>query len=92
MLLLVIWGVRTPAGALLAGLTMAALPVIQSHVSWVSDLSALVVGVGVVLVGRLPNGVTGAVSDRALEWYRARSAPELDMPVPDAVEGGARVV
>jgi branched-chain amino acid transport system permease protein len=91
LLLLVIWGVRTPTGALLAGLTMATLPVLQSHVSWVSSLPALVVGVGVVLVGRLPNGVTGAVSDWLAGWRPARSAPVLDAVVPEVFEGGANV-
>jgi ABC-type branched-subunit amino acid transport system permease subunit len=91
LLLLVIWGVRTPTGALLAGMTLALLPVLQSHVSWVSSLPALVVGVGVVLVGRLPNGVVGAVSDLMGQQRRARSAAGVALEVPEAVEGGARV-
>lgn len=91
LLLLVIWGVRTPTGALLAGMTLALLPVLQSHVSWVSSLPALVVGVGVVLVGRLPNGVVGAVSDLMGQQRRARSAAGVTLEVPEAVEGGARV-
>jgi branched-chain amino acid transport system permease protein len=91
LLLLVIWGVRTPTGALLAGVTFAALPVLQSHVSWVSSLPALVVGVGVVLVGRLPNGVTGAVSERMAEWRLARTAAVLEPVVPEVFEGGAHV-
>ena len=89
LLLLVIWGVRSPLGALAAGMSMAALPVLQSHVSLVSSLPALVVGVGVIAVGRLPNGVVGLASDAAL---RRRASVVGALPVVvDTVEGGARV-
>jgi len=89
LLLLVIWGVRSPLGALAAGLSMAALPVLQSHVSWVSSLPALVVGIGVIAVGRLPNGVVGLASEVALHRRGAVIGPVVG--VPEAVEGGARV-
>jgi branched-chain amino acid transport system permease protein len=91
LLLLVIWGVRTPTGALAAGLTFAALPVLQSHVSWVSNLPALVVGVGVILVGRLPNGVVGSIADLVANRRLSRSMSGIELTAPVGVEGGAHV-
>jgi len=88
LLLLVIWGVRTPSGALAAGLSLATLPVLQSHVSWVSSLPALVVGVGVIAIGRLPNGLLGLASDAVEARRRRVRAP---VAVPEVVGGEARV-
>lgn len=91
LLLLVIWGVRTPTGALAAGLSFAALPVLQSHVSWVSSLPALVVGVGVILVGRLPNGVVGSIANLVADRRLSRSMSGIEVTAPVGVEGGAHV-
>ena len=91
LLLLVIWGVRTPTGALAAGLSFAVLPVLQSHVSWVSSLPALVVGVGVILVGRLPNGVVGSIADLVADRRLSRSMSGIEVTAPVGVEGGAHV-
>lgn len=55
LLLLVIWGVRRVTGAFLAGLTYALL---SSHAS---ELASLLVGVGIVLIGWLPDGLLGVV-------------------------------
>ena len=52
LLLAVVWGIRTMTGVLVAGLIFAFFPVIQSHVSWLRDLTYLG-------IGRNPNGVFG---------------------------------
>lgn len=88
LLLLVIFGVRSVSGALAAGLAFAALPVLQSHVSWLSDLVGLVTGVGVVLVGRLPNGLFG-MARPSIGMIRPVASP----PVPQRAvigSGGSR--
>jgi len=76
LLLLVIWGVRSVTGALLAGLTYALL---SSHASGVASL---LVGVGIVAIGWLPEGLlgladrwrspagTGSGAGRAAFWRR----------------------
>ncbi|MHB1891510.1 MAG: ABC transporter permease [Acidimicrobiales bacterium] len=80
LLLAVIFGVRTVSGALVAGMAFAALPVLQSHVSWMTDLLGVVTGAGVVLVGRMPNGIFGMERpDR-----RAVRSPAAAARVPEA--------
>ena len=72
LLMTVVWGVRTMSGALLAGMAYA---VLQSHAgTW----SGLVVGVGVLLIGRLPEGVAGtalAALGDAVRGERRSRAP-----------------
>jgi branched-chain amino acid transport system permease protein len=82
LLLLVIWGVRSPTGALLAGMSMAVL--------LINSLSALIVGIGVILVGRLSNGVVGEVTD-FVAAHRGRAPAPVEVEVPGAVGEGARV-
>ena len=59
LLLLAIWGVRTVSGALLAGISLAALDLLSSHGGWVGQFPGLAVGAGIVLLGRAPNGMLG---------------------------------
>ena len=67
LLFVSIWGIRTTAGALLAGLTATILPSLSTHLppAW-AQLSGLVAGLGIVLLGRSPEGVLG------VPWLRAR--------------------
>jgi branched-chain amino acid transport system permease protein len=88
LLLLVIWGVRTPGGALAAGISMAALPVLQSHVSAVSSLPALVVGIGVIAIGRVPNGLIGLASNARTIRRREPRPTAVELP---ELEGEPRV-
>ncbi|HUA93965.1 MAG TPA: ABC transporter permease [Acidimicrobiales bacterium] len=55
LLLLVVWGVRTVSGALLAGITYATL------LAHAGSFLGLLVGAGVILIGWLPNGLIGSV-------------------------------
>src|SRR5580692_7663797 len=60
LLFVAIWGIRTLSGALLGGLTAAALPVLQTHLpTSLADLIGLTAGIGIVLLARHPEGVLG---------------------------------
>jgi branched-chain amino acid transport system permease protein len=59
LLLAVVWGIRTMTGVLVAGLIFAFFPVIQTHVSWLRDLTYLGTGLAAIGIGRNPNGVFG---------------------------------
>jgi branched-chain amino acid transport system permease protein len=62
LLLVTIFGIRTMTGALLGGLAAALLPYAQNHLPQVfAGLAGLVAGVGIVLIGRAPDGVVGMV-------------------------------
>jgi branched-chain amino acid transport system permease protein len=66
LLFVAIWGMRTLTGALLGGLTAAALPVLQTHLpASLADLTGLAAGVGIILLGRSPDGILG------LDWLVA---------------------
>jgi branched-chain amino acid transport system permease protein len=59
LLLLVIWGVRSVTGALLAGFSLSALNLLTSNSGLAGELPYLLTGVGIVLIGWLPNGLLG---------------------------------
>jgi branched-chain amino acid transport system permease protein len=60
LLFVAIWGIRTVTGALLGGLTAAALPVLQTHLpASLADLTGLAAGIGIVLLARSPDGILG---------------------------------
>ncbi len=60
LLFVAIWGIRTLTGALLGGLTAAALPVLQTHLpTSLADLTGLAAGIGIVLLARSPDGILG---------------------------------
>ena len=60
LLFVAIWGIRTLTGALLGGMTAAALPVLQTHLpTSLADLVGLTAGIGIVLLARHPEGVLG---------------------------------
>jgi branched-chain amino acid transport system permease protein len=82
LLFVVVWGVRTVSGALLGGLTAAVLPVAQAHLPHAfTDLSGLAAGVGIILLGRSPDGVLGL----ALRLRGAVTSGASDA-LPDHVE------
>jgi branched-chain amino acid transport system permease protein len=60
LLFVAIWGIRTLSGALLGGLTLAALPVFQTHLpSSLADLTGLAAGIGIILLANFPDGILG---------------------------------
>jgi branched-chain amino acid transport system permease protein len=67
LLFIAIWGIRTISGALLGGLTAAALPVLQTHLpTSLADLTGLAAGIGIVLLARSPDGILG------MQWLTNR--------------------
>ncbi len=60
LLFVAIWGIRTISGALLGGVTAAALPVLQTHLpSSLADLTGLAAGIGIIILANFPDGVIG---------------------------------
>ena len=60
LLFVAIWGIRTLTGALLGGLTMAALPVLQTHLpASLADLTGLAAGIGIIVLANFPDGILG---------------------------------
>jgi branched-chain amino acid transport system permease protein len=72
-LLLRVGGVKSMAGALIAGTLTAVLPVIQQHVPSLGGLAFLVTGAAGLLIGRFPDGIAGEAG-RVLARPRRRAA------------------
>jgi len=80
LLFVCIWGIRTVTGALLGGMTQAALPVLQTHLpASLADITGLAAGIGIILLARHPEGILG------IEWLTRRiSLPFGEEPAPPA--------
>jgi branched-chain amino acid transport system permease protein len=101
LLLLAIWGLDSVTGVLLAGLSYALFPVIQSHVPSIHSLVFLATGLGALGLARNPDGVMSKLApagDRLRGWWAKRSTgaplpgerPEGEI-VPDEEEALAGV-
>ncbi|HUC04638.1 MAG TPA: ABC transporter permease [Acidimicrobiales bacterium] len=82
LLFVAIWGMRSVRGGILGGVTAAALPVLQTHLpASLADLTGLVAGVGIILLGRNPDGILGVpwLGGRLRVPFTGRgsSAPDL---------------
>jgi branched-chain amino acid transport system permease protein len=65
LLWVAIWGIRTITGALLGGMTAAALPVLQTHLPHsLADLTGLAAGIGIILLANFSDGILG------IPWLR----------------------
>jgi branched-chain amino acid transport system permease protein len=76
VLIAYIWGVASPAGALLGGLSLSvAFPQIAPHLPdrW-SQIGLVLTGFGAVSLGRNPNGVMGQIS---AAWARITEVTAL---------------
>jgi branched-chain amino acid transport system permease protein len=83
LLFVAIWGIRTITGALLGGMTAAALPVLQTHLPTpLADLVGLAAGIGIVLLARHPEGVLG------MRWLTNR----VRLPFGDAEKEAGPIV
>ncbi len=80
LLMLVIWGARSTSGALVAGLCSAVL--LQKG----GNLSGIILGVGVLVIGWLPNGIIGTGWPMLRELVRDRSPGEAPAPEAELVE------
>jgi branched-chain amino acid transport system permease protein len=84
LLLVTIFGIRTVTGALLGGLAAALLPYAESHLPTAfGGLAGLVAGVGIVLIGRSPDGVVGMALP-ALRRVTSRTGSPGVHPSPSA--------
>jgi branched-chain amino acid transport system permease protein len=78
LLFVAIWGIRTVTGALLGGMTAAALPVLQTHLpSSLADLTGLAAGVGIIVLANFPDGLLG------IPWFTDR----VSLPFADELPG-----
>jgi len=68
---LTLTGVNLMTGAVLTGLFLAIGPVIGAHIQSIPDFTQLGIGVGVVTIGRNPNGI-GRLYDEVGERWGAR--------------------
>jgi branched-chain amino acid transport system permease protein len=66
-------GITVLSGAVQAGLGVALLPLIATHIPSFSGFTYVLFGVGIIAVGRNPYGL-GLVYSRLNEWWGARHA------------------
>jgi branched-chain amino acid transport system permease protein len=74
-------GITVLSGAVQAGLGVALLPLIATHIPSFSGFTYVLFGVGIIAVGRNPYGL-GLVYARLGEWWDARRAAETGRGVP----------
>ncbi len=94
LLLVVIWGVKTTSGTLLAGLTFAIFPVIETHLPQsLQSFQYLATGIGAIGLGRNPVGVVATYSP--LQQWRDRKEAKASATaveaIPEVLEDRARV-
>ncbi|MGD0378474.1 MAG: ABC transporter permease [Acidimicrobiales bacterium] len=94
-------GVSLLTGAVLAGVFLAVGPVIGAHIPQIPDLTQLLIGFGVVTIGRNPNGI-GRLYDEVTDFWNRRQGrgaaisdrldPAVTAMVPPAPAGAAAAV
>ncbi len=92
-------GVSLLTGAVLAGVFLAVGPVIGAHVPQIPNLTQLLIGIGVVTIGRNPNGIGRFYAEVTDFWERrhGRAGPIADQldptvaPAPVLERVGAEV-
>jgi branched-chain amino acid transport system permease protein len=81
-------GITVLSGAVQAGLGVALLPLIATHVPSFSGFTYVLFGVGIIAVGRNPYGL-GLVYARLSEWWEARRHTDAQPGSPPSeVPGG----
>jgi branched-chain amino acid transport system permease protein len=95
LLIVVVWGIKTPSGAVLGGLAYAVVTVIiEPHLPgpWQQSLPYLMTGFGAVALGRNPNGVIGDLSARMADVReRFERSPRVTTRVSYEVDEGVPV-
>jgi branched-chain amino acid transport system permease protein len=84
LLLAVIWGVKTASGMLLAGVTYAVFPLLESDFSAFKYLVYLGTGLAAIGIGQNPNGVMGG--NTPLTKWREKRALANRPPVDASVQ------
>jgi len=93
-------GVSLLSGAVLAGLFVAVGPVIGAHIPQIPNFTQLLIGFGVVTIGRNPNGIGRLYAEVSDFWNRrhGHDAPVFDqlnpvlVPAESTMETGVRSV
>jgi branched-chain amino acid transport system permease protein len=91
-------GVNLLTGAVLAGAFIAIGPVIGAHIPQVPNFTQLLIGAGVVTIGRNPNGIGRLYAEVSDFWERRHGggAPIVDrlspVPVPGTIGSEVRSV
>ncbi len=83
---LTLTGVNLLTGAVLAGVFIAVGPVIGAHIPQIPNLTQLLIGVGVVTIGRNPNGVGKFYAEVTDFWNRRKGR---GAPIVDQLDAGA---
>jgi hypothetical protein len=68
-------GITILSGSVQAGIGVALLPVIATHIPSISGFTYILFGVGIVAVGRNPYGIGLAYSYLGAWWERRRAGP-----------------
>ncbi len=76
-------GINSLSGPVAAGLFLAVVPVIASHISAVPDLLYLLAGAGAISIGRRQNGLSQLWVDIG-DWWRRRRSPASPPVHPEA--------
>jgi branched-chain amino acid transport system permease protein len=76
-------GVNLLTGAVLAGVFLSVGPVIGAHIPQIPNLTQLLIGIGVVTIGRNPNGIGTLYAEVTDFWNRRR---ERDKAVLDQLD------
>ena len=92
LLIVYVWGIKTPSGALLGGVVLAMIPLLEVHLpERFRVMSYLGTGIAIIALSRNPNGVMGQVSAGWEQVRRRfgleRSRPAVDAPESRTVEG-----
>jgi branched-chain amino acid transport system permease protein len=84
LLIVYVWGIKTPSGALLGGLALAFIPLLEVNLpERFRVVSYLGTGIAIVALSRNPNGVMGQVS-AAWDNVRTRAGATRDVPAKAA--------
>jgi branched-chain amino acid transport system permease protein len=92
LLLAVVGGITTATGALIGGMSLAILPVIQSRVPAIGGLVLLTAGMAGILLGRNPNGIAQFVAEGLRRVLPGRTRAEEEtaaVPAPEEVRVAA---
>ncbi len=76
-------GVNLLTGAVLAGVFIAVGPVIGEHMPQIPDFTQLLIGFGVVTIGRNPNGIGRFYAEVTDFWNRRQGRP---VTIPDQLD------
>ncbi|MBX6387772.1 MAG: ATP-binding cassette domain-containing protein [Frankia sp.] len=87
--IVVLFGVRRPAGAVVAGLFLAASPEILSHVTESTRLRDILFGLGAIQLATAPDGIVTAVSGGLARLRRRLSTRAAAAPAPAATDAAA---